>query len=227
MARFVLKGECGVDAETLEHGTRVYTNGVHRVCADALLLARFSQPAPHDKAADLCAGCGTVALAWHDAGHRGPCLAAEIDPAGAALIARGAAEPGCDHIRAECADIRALPGGAGLDVCAANPPYFTGGAKSASPARAAARHDDTCTVADVCGAARRLLRMGGRLCICMRPERLADVICAMREAGIEPKRLQFVSHSAGKAPFLALVEGRRGGGAGLCAEPTLLLREEV
>ena len=60
MARFVLKGECGVDAETREHGTRVYTDGVHRVCADALLLARFSQPAPRDKAADLCAGRGTT-----------------------------------------------------------------------------------------------------------------------------------------------------------------------
>lgn len=150
-----------MDAETLEHGTRVYTDGVHRVCADALLLARFSQPAPRDKAADLCAGCGTVALAWHDAGHRGRASPRRSTPPGLRSSRAERPNPGCGHIRAECADIRALPGGAGLDVCAANPPYFTGGAKSASPARAAARHDDTCTVADVCGAARRLLRMAG------------------------------------------------------------------
>lgn len=211
--------------ETLEHGTLVYTAPGFRVCADALALARFSQPRPDEPAADLCAGCGVVALAWHDAGHRGPCAAVELSAEGAALIERAAAQPGAAHIRAVCADVRSLRGPQ-VAVCAANPPFFRAGARSPDAVRAAARHDASCTVGDVCDAARRILRVGGRLCLCMRPDRLADVLCAMRAAGIEPKRLRFAAHSAACAPFLALVEGRRGAGVGLSVEQTLFLQEE-
>ena len=48
----------------------------------------------------------------------------------------------------------------------------------------------------VCAAAGKLLRTGGRLCICQRPERLADLICSMRAHRIEPKRVQAVRRDA-------------------------------
>ena len=60
-------------------------------------------------------------------------------------------------------------------------------------------------------SAKRLLKFGGRLCICNRPERLADCIDAMRQNGIEPKRLQFVAKAADAQPWLFLLEGRSGG----------------
>ena len=55
-----------------------------------------------------------------------------------------------------------------------------------------------------------------------RAERLADVLCAMRSHGIEPKRLRFLAKSPDAAPSLLFVEGKRGGKSGLVIEPPLV-----
>ena len=73
---------------------------------------------------------------------------------------------------------------------------------------------------------KRQLRYGGRFCLCHRPERLADVICALREAGLEPKRLRLVQQRPASAPWLLLAEGRRGGKPGLRVEPPLIVEGE-
>ena len=60
--------------------------------------------------------------------------------------------------------------------------------------------------------------------MCQRPERLSDMICAMRNFRIEPKRLRFVQQRPGKPPKLFLIEGRRGGKpGGMTAEPVLFI----
>ena len=52
--------------------------------------------------------------------------------------------------------------------------------------------------------------------MCHRPERLADVIFEMRKNQLEPKRLTFVNNATeSKEPWLILVEGRKGGHAGI------------
>ena len=65
--------------ERLDNGTKVFTGPGAAFGTDALLLARFAMPRRKETALDLCSGCGIVALAWHDAGHRGPCTAVELD----------------------------------------------------------------------------------------------------------------------------------------------------
>ena len=76
---------------------------------------------------------------------------------------------------------------------------------------------------DFCAAAARVLRWGGRFALVHRPERLSDLFCTLRAHGLEPKRLRFVASSAENAPFLALVEARRGGNASLSVEPMLFI----
>lgn len=78
--------------EILDNGTRVLTAPGATFGTDALLLARFAQPRRNERALDLCSGCGIVSLVWHDAGHRGPCTALEIDPAASALCTAALAE---------------------------------------------------------------------------------------------------------------------------------------
>ena len=65
--------------ERLDNGTKVFTGPGAAFGTDALLLARFAMPRRKETALDLCSGCGIVALAWHDAGHRGLCTAVELD----------------------------------------------------------------------------------------------------------------------------------------------------
>ena len=57
-------------------------------------------------------------------------------------------------------------------------------------AKAAARTETMCTLGEVCRAAAYLCRTGGVFCLVHRAERLCDVLCILRESGLEPKRLR-------------------------------------
>ena len=67
---------------------------------------------------------------------------------------------------------------------------------------------------------------GGKLAMIHRPERLADIICLMRGARIEPKRLRFVHPSAGKTATMILIEGAKHGRPKLLLEPPLYVHDE-
>lgn len=210
--------------EILDNGTRVLTAPGATFGTDALLLARFAQPRRNERALDLCSGCGIVSLVWHDAGHRGPCTALEIDPAASALCAAALAENAdAAHITPVCGDLRQLctagPEQGQYDFAACNPPYFTAGPRSPDPRRAEARHTDSCTTADAVDCARRALRDGGRFLLCQRPEQLAEILAALRAARLEPKRLAFVKNHPDAAPWLFLVEAQKGRKTGLRDEP--------
>lgn len=214
--------------EHLDHGTQVHTAPGAAFGTDALLLARFAQPRPGDRALDLCSGCGIVALAWHDAGHRGVCTAVELDPHASALCAAAVAQngPAAAHIQPLCADLRGFcregPQQGGYDFAACNPPYFTGGRASPDARRAAARHDGFCTVADVAACAARALHDGGKLVLCHRPDQMAAVFAALCAARLEPKRAVMVKNDPAGTPWLFLVEAQKNRRPGLRWEPDLL-----
>lgn len=122
------------------------------------------------------------------------------------------------------ADLRSFREGAGsYDLCACNPPYFTAGEQAADRARATARHETDCTLDDVCKCAFRLLKDGGRLSLCHRPERLAEVLAVLRANRLEPKRLAFVKNRPDAAPWLFLVEAQKNRKTGLRVEPDVLI----
>ena len=143
--------------ETLTHGTCVFLSQRHRFGTDAMLLADFCRPRRAEFAADLCGGCGIVALRWHDEGHRGTCVSVELNGEAHGLLAAAlAAQPeAAQHIKAVHADLRTYaPAQAGqFHLAACNPPYFTGGHASPDPARAAARHEETCAFEDAAASA--------------------------------------------------------------------------
>ena len=213
--------------EILDNGTRVLTAPGAMFGTDALLLGRFAQPRRNERALDLCSGCGIVALLWHDAGHRGPCTALEFDPAASALCGQAAAENGAEHITPVCADLRqfctAGPEQGQYDFAACNPPYFTAGPQSTDAGRATARHETDCTLEDVCACGFRLLKDGGKLSLCHRPERLAEVLAVLRAHRLEPKRLAFVKNKPDAAPWLFLVEAQKNRRTGLRIEPDVLI----
>ena len=90
-------------------------------------------------------------------------------------------------------------------------------------AHALARHENTCTLDDVCQCAFRLLKDGGRFALCHRPERLAEVLAVLRANRLEPKRLAFVKNRPDAAPWLFLVEAQKNRKTGLRVEPDVLI----
>ena len=213
--------------EILDNGTRVLTAPRAAFGTDALLLGRFAQPRRAERALDMCSGCGIISLLWHDAGHRGPCTALELDPDASALCVQAVAENGIDHITPVQDDLRmfcaAGPEQGKYDFAACNPPYFTAGPQSTDAGRATARHETDCTLEDVCACGFRLLKDGGKLSLCHRPERLAEVLAVLRAHRLEPKRLAFVKNKPDAAPWLFLVEAQKNRRTGLRIEPDVLI----
>lgn len=216
---------------TLSGGTRVITSAQHTFGTDAMLLSHFCGVKKNQSVCDLGTGCGIIPLRWHDMGHRGYTAAVDIAPEAVGLLDAALKAQNITHVRAFSADLREVTKASlgeekGFETVCCNPPYFTGGKQSDDPARAQARHQLTCTSDEMCRAAARLLRFGGKLCVCQRPENLAGLFWAMKQYKIEPKELRFVfKDAASPAPWLCLVSGRLEGKEGLRLLPALYMQE--
>lgn len=197
---------------------------------DTFLLGAFPKLKAGERVCDLGAGCGLLSVLLL---AREPSLKfhnVELQPAALELAALTSAKNGW-HVQQHPADLRDLGGvlqAGSFDLVVSNPPYFEEGSGLTAPAaaRAAARSDGCCTLEDLCGAAARLLRWGGRFALVFRPERLTDLLVTLRQNGLEPKRLRLVCHCQGRAPVLVLVEARRGGKPGLQMEHDLILHND-
>lgn len=197
---------------------------------DSVLLADFVNIGSRRNGIDLGCGSGILALLLLDRDARLCMTGLEINPeaadaARANLSANNFSERG-SVVAGDIRCVRELFRSGEFDLVVANPPYFAEGSGRQSPddAKAAARTETTCTLQDICRAAAYLCRTGGVFCLVHRAERLCDVLCALREHGLEPKRLRTVSHDANKEPSLVLIEARRGGAAGLKLMPPLFVR---
>ena len=153
----------------------------------------------------------------------------ELQEEAAALAQENAVQNGLsDRLRILCGDLRehrTLLPHSSFDAVVSNPPYYPAGSGSVSdsPALAAARTELFCTLDDLCACAAWLLRSGGRFFVVHKPERLAELICALSRRRLEPKRLRLVRHQAGGPVSLVLLEARLDGRPGLQFDPDLCL----
>lgn len=200
----------------------------HRFGTDAFLLADFAKPRHKDSVCDFCTGSGIVALLMHKNSRPKHIFALEIQQKAHDQLRISLERSHIDSITPVLGDLKDWKSEQELDVITCNPPYKIDntGAKNDLEAVSIARHEMMCTIDDVCKAAARNLKFGGRLCICNRPQRLCDIMVAMRENGLEPKRVRFVSKNPDIAPWLVLVDSRKGGNPFLQVEPSLFTQGE-
>lgn len=71
-----------------------------------------------------------------------------------------------------------------------------------------------------------MLKFGGCFAAVYRTDRLIDLISAMRESKLEPKRLTLVHADTESEPSMALIEGRAGGKAGLLVTRPLIIYKD-
>ncbi len=219
--------------EPLGNGMKIIVSDEHKLWTDTVLLADFSAPKKKDNACDLGSGCGSIPLIWLRNDLLSHVTAVEIQEKACSMLERSIKlnniEGKIDIINSDLRELDGKLKAGSYDLVVCNPPYNAEGAgiKSKNTAKLIARHESMCTVDDITSAAARLLNFSGRFCMCQRPERLSDVICAMRKYDIEPKRLRFVQQRPVKAPKLFLIEGKRGGRpGGLIVEPVLFIEGE-
>lgn len=198
--------------EQLGPYTLSWEDGVFPLGGDALALGAFSTVKPGWRVCDLGTGSGGLLLLLARRAENLTLTGIDIDPLSARIARENLA---ANSLPGEIltGDLRreSLPAG-GFDLVVSNPPYFpVGSGKSGGPARS----EEFCSLAELCAAASRLVKNGGRFALCHRPERLVDVLCALRSCRLEPKRLKLAAHGPGHPPSLLLVEAVKQGRPGL------------
>ena len=206
--------------ERLGRYTLLLTEDCFPLGGDSLALGRFATVRRGWKVCDLGCGSGVLGLLLLEREERLSLTGVEVSPAAADAARRTFARNGLDVrvITGDLRDRRLFPANA-FDLVISNPPWFpTGAGKSGGPARS----EEGCTLRELCAAAGYLIRPGGRFALVHRPERLPDLFAALREHGLEPKRMALLQHSLSTPPSAALVEAVRQGRPGLEVLPALL-----
>ena len=164
--------------EPLCGGARVLVSPEHGFGTDAVLLAHFAAPRPGERWADLGTGCGVIPLLWRVRTQAGSITGVELQEKAAQQAERSVAENGFSAtvgiVRGDARRLSDLFPAGSLDGIACTPPYTppAAGIPCGAAARRPARQGDTLSRADRARGARRALRFGGRLCLCLRPQRL-------------------------------------------------------
>ena len=214
--------------EKLGESCEICVTKEHTFGTDAFLLADFAKARHKDIVCDLGTGCGIIAVLMRLRYEPKQVYGVDIQPQAIEQFELTVSRSGLKETYPLLMDLKALTNDAPLgrcDLVTCNPPYKAAkaGIESELSAHKIARHEILCNISDVCAAGNKLLKYGGRLCLCNRPERLADVMCAMRDNDIEAKYLRFVSKSPSDAPWLFLIEGRKGGGSFMQVLPQLYI----
>ena len=218
--------------ELINGKLKICTSNEHKFGTDAFLLSDFAQVKRKDRCVDLGTGCGIIPLLWFREPEDAPQVAYGVDIQPQAIQQMKLTVEACNLQE------RLIPGEGDLKdlspqlpadsftLVTCNPPYkaTNTGILNEADAHTIARHEILCNINDVCRAAARLLKFGGRLCICQRPERLLDTLEAMRNNKIEPKRLRFVQKKGDTAPWLFLVEGKKGSAPYMKVEAPFLIQ---
>ena len=203
-------------SEQLGPYTLEQPEGVFPLGGDTLALGSFATVRPRWRVCDLGTGSGALLLLLAGRESSLSLCGVEIAPVSAQAAQHNLTNNALSG-EVLCCDLRAAPLPAGqFDLVISNPPYFAVGSGTSG---GSARCEECCSLDELCASAARLVKNGGRFALCHRPERLVDVLCALRAHGLEPKRLKLLSHSPALPPSAVLVEAVRQGRPGLDIAP--------
>ena len=104
-----------------------------------------------------------------------------------------------------------------VDFVFSNPPYMkvSSGKANENDEKNIARHEVCANIYDFCACAKRILKHGGNFYIVYRPDRMIDLISALRNNNFEPKKIIFIHPNSTTPPSLILVSAKLGAKSGL------------
>lgn len=113
-----------------------------------------------------------------------------------------------------------------FDLITCNPPYFKyceSNAINDNKIKSIARHEIMLNLGDIFKIARKLLKNNGKIALVHRTDRIIDIITAMKENNIEPKRIKFIYPFSNSNSNIVLIEGSKNGKPGIIIEKSLIV----
>ena len=219
-----------IKREPLGKGFYVNVTPHHTFGTDAVVLRHFANPKLRDKLVDLGTGCGIIPLLMLRDNAVKSAVGVDISKEATDLAEMTVKELEIQNFKVVNCDLKELKGKVDFGchtLVTCNPPYKApnAGLKNPDKVESVARHEVACTLEDIIVVSAKLLQTSGRLCMCHRPERLAEILSKMSAYKLEPKRLRFVCQRFSLQPFLVLIEGQKCSKPSLKVLPTLSLTE--
>ena len=195
---------------------------------DALLLASYVS-GKYSLGCEFGGGSGIISLLLLTRGKLGNIKSLEVQEEYAELINRNAELNSLtDRLLGVHTDLREYSPGVEFDIVFTNPPYMknnSGRANNLSK-KNIARHEIMGGIEDFTRSAKRLLKFGGSFYAVYRPDRAIDLLSAMRQSSLEPKRLTMVHADTESEPSMLLVEAKLGGKSGLLFTKPLIIYKD-
>ena len=199
---------------------------------DAVLLTGFAHVKRGERVLDLGTGTGIIPILLSAKTEGKHFTALEIQEEIAKMAARSVAmnhlEEKIEIVNGDIKEASRIFGGASFDVVTTNPPYMNDahGLKNPTEVKAISRHEVLCTLEDVVKEGAKVLKSGGRMYMVHRPHRLIEIITAMKQYKMEPKRMCMVHPFKDKEANMVLIEAVKGGGSWLKMEAPIIVYKE-
>jgi len=199
---------------------------------DAVLLSGFATVKPGEKVLDMGTGTGIIPLLLSAKTKGEHFTGLEIQESIADMAARSVAlnhlEEKIAIVNGDIKEASRIFGAASFDVVTTNPPYMNDshGLKNPTEVKAISRHEVLCTLDDVVREGSKVLKSGGRMYMVHRPHRLIEIITAMKQYKLEPKRMKMVHPFQDKEANMVLIEAVKGGGSWLKMEAPIIVYKE-
>ena len=200
---------------------------------DAVLLSGFATVKPGEKVLDMGTGTGIIPLLLSAKTKGEHFTGLEIQDVIADMAARSVnlnhLEGKIEIVNGDIKEASRIFGAASFDVVTTNPPYMNDahGLKNPTEVKAISRHEVLCTLEDVVREGAKVLKSGGRMYMVHRPHRLIEIITAMKQYKLEPKRMKMVHPFLDKEANMVLIEAVKGGGSWLKMEAPIVVYKET
>jgi len=225
--------ELDFQTDTLLNGNKIIqSKETFMFGIDAILLADFAKGQLHktDSCIDLCSGNGIIPLLLTDQVHNISALEIQTQIADMAKksVELNQLEDRITVVNGDLKEVDKLFPKHSFNCVTCNPPYMINehGQKNNLDAKTIARHEVLCNLEDVIAAADFLLHSHGKFFMIHRPFRLPEIFFAMKNHGLEPKRMRLVQPFENTEPNLVLIEARKNANPRLTIETPLIVREK-
>ncbi len=194
----------------------IQDDALYRFTSDAVILSKFATCKKGEIVADFCSGSGIVGLHYFALNKNIKSvdlfeIQEELSSLSKKTIKLNNLEGIFNSYNMPIQQLdKSFNDYYSLILC--NPPYKKKDSGFVNPNSkiAMCRHEITITQKEIVEIAYKKLRVGGRLCMCQRIERLIELLSDMQNAKLNPSRIQFVSTDYAKPPYLFLIEAVKG-----------------
>lgn len=200
---------------------------------DAVLLADYASQSvrKNDSVIDLCTGNGIIPLLMANKVNKIDGLEIQERCANMAQesIRLNSLEERIKISMGDVKQVNQLYPKHSFNCVTCNPPYMINehGRQNITDEKTIARHEILCSLEDVISAADFLMQTHGKFFMIHRPFRLPEIFYAMKNHGIEPKKMRLVHPFENTEPNLVLIEGRKNANPRLLIEKPLVVYKKA